>query len=183
MPDLSALSDFKAEADSEIGPVWHTTTDTILAFDQSLANTGWALISGGKVTETGNIKTVKEDKGHEDNLKRALIVFNRVNSLIFKTVPDRIVHETPPVGSRMVRPESSLITALSIRVAAQLEDVPVTMVGAQKAKKRWTGSARAEKSEVKEALLSLHPYLATLKPMNQGVSDAIAIGLLAMEMQ
>jgi Holliday junction resolvasome RuvABC endonuclease subunit len=68
-------------------------------------------------------------------------------------------------------------------MAAHQEDIPVIMIGAQKAKKRWTGSARAEKSAVKDALLELHPYLATIKPMNQAISDAIAIGLLALELE
>lgn len=182
--NLDALKEFQREDDADdIGPVWHTTTDTILAFDQSLANTGWALISGGKVTEVGNIKTEDEATGHEGNLNRSLKVFAAVNQLIWRTAPDRIVHELPPVGSRMVRPESSLLSALAIWLAAYLDDLDVTMVGAQKAKKRWTGSARSSKAELKAALLELHPYLATLKPMNQAISDAIAVGLLSMELE
>jgi len=156
----------------------------ILSFDQSLSNTGWAYIEQGRVVETGNIRTEKEDKGHEDNLNRGVAVYIEVEGLFERFEMGRdtlVVHETPPVGGRMMRPEASLVAATAIRIAAYRRWVPVAMVGAQRAKKRWTGNGNAKKGAVKEAVLRLHPYLKDLAPMNEAVIDAIAIGLLAAE--
>lgn len=187
--DPKELERFRAGAEVEEEkalpePVVPVTERRILSFDQSLANTGWAYIVCGRVGETGNIKTEREDKGHEDNLNRATTVFVEVLGLMQRFEmgrADLVVHETPPVGGRMMRPEASLMAATAIRIAAYQRWVPVGMVGAQKAKKRWTGNGNAKKGAVKEAVLRLHPYLKDLAPMNEAVIDAIAIGLLAAE--
>lgn len=192
MTDIADLAQFrqdkavpKREAEEAIGPVQPRFPGRILAFDQSLANTGWALIERtGGVSATGNLKTdPTESKGHEDTLQRGSILYGRYRSLIESLGPDLVVHEMPPVGGRMMRPESSLVSANALRNACLGLSVPVEMYGAQKAKKRWTGNGNAKKNEVKEALRRLDPTLASRKPMNEAIFDAIAIGWLACEEQ
>lgn len=179
--DISALQDFRASG-SNIKPSSIEGDQRVLAFDQSLANTGYALIVGGRVIETGNLRTESSETGNESNFIRAIQVFAHVNQLTYRMAPDLIVHEAPPVGGGRIRnPEASLLSAFAIRLSAHLDDVPVRMETPQAAKKRWTGNARAKKSELKKSLLELHPYLAKIKPMNQAISDAIAVGLLSME--
>ncbi|MDX1408162.1 MAG: hypothetical protein R3330_08515, partial [Saprospiraceae bacterium] len=87
--DLSALDIFKGDADILSSPVTHLASiepvdhkRKILAVDQSIANTGWALIVGKKVTWTGNIKTEKRGTGHEDTLERGSILFWEYDKLL-----------------------------------------------------------------------------------------------------
>lgn len=191
MVDLKDLERFQHEATNAvkahaIQPFDPTgLAGRILAFDQSLANTGWALIDGGLVTHVGNIKTEAEGKGPEDTFKRGLRVYMAVDELMrwYLTESDTVAHEMPAVARRAQRPEASYVAAMAIRAAAHNSRIGVEMVNAQHAKKRWTGSAKADKSVVKTALLNLHPYMKDLRPMNQAITDAIALGLVVAEKQ
>lgn len=187
MADLSALERFANGAtpdeDEEIKPFQAIDLSRqILVFDQSLANTGYALIYGQQVAATGNITTEIVDKGDEDNFRRGLVIYEAVRGLINHFQPTHILHENPPVGGRTIRPDSSLISAMAIRVAAHRTDIPIAMLHARTAKKRWTGNANAKKKPMKTAMLSLHPWLNQIKPMNEAIIDALAIGFLAAEM-
>jgi Holliday junction resolvasome RuvABC endonuclease subunit len=188
--DMSKLSQFRVDAESPPEPrltpvVFKGEELLLLAFDQSLANTGWALmeIEGTKavIRQTGMIKTVKEAKGHEDNLTRATEIFVAAKSLMGDLRPDNVSHETPPVGGGMKRPEASLLASNSIRNAAEVYRIPITMVSAQRAKHRLTGNHNAEKSEVRTALQGIIENITSFKPMNENVYDAVAVGLVAME--
>lgn len=156
---------------------------TVVAFDQSLSSTGWAKVKiiGGQavVREVGNIKTSAVAKGHEDNLQRAMLVHRQVLQVMAmaKEGDTLVVHETPPVGGRMSRPESSLLAALGIRLAAQSLGMPLHMVGAQRAKKLLTGNSNADKKEVRATIDRVFPIVATLKPRNDDTYDAIALAL------
>jgi Holliday junction resolvasome RuvABC endonuclease subunit len=182
--DLAQFRETRTTAPKEGGgPVRPVFPGRILAVDQSISNTGWALIERtGGISATGNIKTEQGPvKGHEDTLTRGTEVFSRYLTLISSLKPDLIVHETPPVGGKMMRPESSLVSAAALRHAALVHQVPIRMIGAQKAKKRWTGNGNAEKALVKEAIRRLDPMVAQRKPLNEGIYDAIAIGWVACE--
>lgn len=186
---MTKLSDFRVDGKpqvevevDEIAPLASWFKGRILAVDQSLANSGWAMIEMGVVTWTGNIKTDPMSVGHEDTLLRGERVYAEYQLLLRKFEIDLIVHETPPVsGARMMRPESSLVSAVALRIAGSLAGIPVEMVGAQRAKKRWTGNGNAKKPEVREALKAAFPELRQKKPMNQAIIDALAIGLVVAE--
>lgn len=189
---MSDLARFRIDAPSEaptiLPPVPEDELRTILAFDQSLRNTGWALLVGVEVVQTGMLKTTEVSKGHLDSLLRAERMYEDVGDLMASLYPrpQVIVHEMPPVAlpGRMMRPESSLLAALAIRIAvASIPQVPVVMIGAQQAKRRWTGKGNAKKAEVKVAVLALDPHdtVRTMKPMNEHTIDAIALGWCAAE--
>lgn len=192
MTDLSALSKFADDQSGQDEPIKpmvpHSPSRRILSFDQSIANTGWAYLHGRILVAQGNLKTEGMAKGHEDTLQRAVVQWEAMAELIGwytsrSMTPTFIVHETPPVGGKMVRPESSLTSALSLRIAAAQFDLPLVMIGAQKGKKRWTGNGNATKKELREALYRLKPSLEAESPMNEAIRDAISIGWVAMEME
>lgn len=157
---------------------------SILAVDQSIANSGWAYIVSDTdsfvVQGTGNLKTYEMAKSHEDTLRRAVVCYRQYRSLIESFDPVLVVHEMPPVGNHMARPESSLVSAAALRMAAYDAKVTIRMVGAQRAKKVITGNGNAAKSEVKEKLLKLVPDLTRLKPINEHVIDAVALAWVAV---
>ena len=80
----------------------------------------------------------------------------------------------------MARPESSLVSATALRIAANEMSVGIRMVGAQRAKKVITGNGNAKKPEVRARLLELVPGLDKLKPLNEGVIDAVALAYTAV---
>jgi Holliday junction resolvasome RuvABC endonuclease subunit len=155
----------------------------ILAVDQSIANSGWAYVWSDRdtfrVEAGGNLKTDPIDKGHEDTLQRAVECFRQYMRLLGEYRPDVIVHELPPVGNHMARPESSLVSATALRTAAHAREIPIKMVGAQHAKKVITGNGNAKKYDVKTCLLHLVPDLALLKPLNEAIIDAVALAWVA----
>lgn len=187
MTDFSGLKKFRDGPQEEVEETIDEIVPfddllVILAFDQSLANTGFALVFGKKVILTGNLKSKESLSGHEASLDRAVILYDEVHSLLERHKPDLVVYETPPVGGgRMIRPESSLMAATVLRVASAKLSLPTKMVGAQTAKKRLVGNGNAKKPEVREAIKKLDPNVMLIKPMNEGIFDAIALAWVAAE--
>lgn len=189
--DLSALDRFK-EGEPEGGPaplvpmvapitpkLWQFT----LAVDQSVRDTGWAWMFGSTVHETGNIRvqTFENKKGQEDLLQKADLIFEKFLEMLDDMKPALVAHELPPAGGRLRSPESSLAAAVALRNAAWVKKIPVVMYQSQKVKKRVTGNGRATKAEVREAVLHLDPKIRDLKPRNEAIYDAIAVGWVACE--
>ena len=133
----------------------------------------YLITAGTIVTET--------DMGHEGNLKRACECYDAIKPLLVNAVRPLVVHETPPVGDGMSRPESSLLAAVAIRIAAHEREIPVHMVAAQRAKRRLTGRANATKPEMKDALARFWPHLPLKRPYNEHVRDTLALGIVAYE--
>ncbi len=192
MTDLSALDRFKDQQpvseEAEFSP--ETKEDLIvpivknrkiLSFDQSLANTGYVLLFDMGISFTGNLKAVEKLSGHQGTLNRVVPLYNEVYAVIAQMNPDLVVYETPPAGGRMMRPESSLMAATVLEIAAAKLLIPTVMIGAQKAKKRFTGNGNAKKAEVREVIKRLDPSVMTMKPMNEAIFDSIAIGWVACE--
>ena len=179
--DLLATQPSKAPDPWTLKPFDPVVCGNVLAFDQALANTGWCLMRPiyPYVIRTGVIRT-DTDIGHEGNLSRTILVHDAVKALI-DTHLDLVVHETPPVGPGMYRPESSLLAATAIRIAAHDHGVALTMAPAQRAKVRLTGDAQATKADIKAGIKKLWPHLPILGPWNEHVRDAIALGIVAME--
>jgi Holliday junction resolvasome RuvABC endonuclease subunit len=167
----------------------------IIAFDQSLSNTGYVVLDTSsptfhigplKLMTTGMLKAKNDLKGHENTLFRGMDLFWEIQDVCRQWRPDSVIFETPPVGGRMARPESSLLAALSLRLAAIIENpfVKLVMISRQQAAKRWTGNGNADKRVVRAALdqvLTTHEIARCDGPWNEHVYDALSLGLLYME--
>jgi Holliday junction resolvasome RuvABC endonuclease subunit len=168
----------------EVAPIEWDFQGTLLAVDQSLAATGWALMCDMAVMQTGMCKTEGEGRGHEDNLRRGRELWYQFREILFVHPIHMVVHELPPIGSAMMRPESSLVAAMSLRLAVesvQEEIIPVKMIGAQAVKKRLTGQGGASKRQVSQVVRRICPEVVGMKPLNYNVTDAIGLGLVAGE--
>lgn len=185
-----ALANFRVGRQTEkpewvLKPLTPCWPGTVLAVDQTLGASGWGYIEpDGTVAATGTVRGHTDLTGHAGTLEKGTVQFVQFLDLLDAYLPSLVVHETPPVskpGNKMMRPESSLVAANALRNAAVYLGVPVTMVGSQKAKHRFTGKRDADKKEVRAALEALDPTLVGRKPMNEHIADGIAIGWVALE--
>lgn len=190
---MADLAQFRANASTYEVPAveqcWH---GLMMAFDQSLSNTGMVLIEMNidgvhRVVGTGMIRTEATPplKGHAANLVRSKDIFLEVIHLLSAHKPDMVVVETPPVGPKMSRPESSLLAADAIIHAVEainavgMGEVQIgyDIVSAQRAKKFLTGKANADKKLIRQPVDALLPSLASHKPCNEHIYDAAALAL------
>lgn len=156
---------------------------TVLAFDQSIANTGWVLLESDKegiwVRDCGSLAVPPEGypKGHAGTLLRAdhLAV---LAGPVLRIPVTTVVHETPPVATgKMSRPESSLVSAAVIRQAALREGHTVVMVSNQHSKKVIAGNGNADKKAWHAAMEQMPWHHFGTKPTNEGQRDAMCLGL------
>lgn len=153
----------------------------VLAFDQSLAHTGWAIVDAQGVVAVTGMLTTPSAGGPIGNVERAVEIAAQVEDLLAERASEyqAIVMETPPAGYGMKRPESSLLAAAAIHTAADRRGLMVEYVGAQRAKRVMTGKPNASKAEMKAAVCA-RTNLADCKPCNEHVSDAVGLALVAM---
>lgn len=153
----------------------------LLMVDQAVAKSGWVILDFLDNTfcelDRGMWQAAIPIKGHRSTLEMAACCFHYFENILLRNGIDQVVHEMPPVGGGMVRPESSLIAATTLWCASYKFGISIDMMGAQKAKKRWTGYANATKTEVRQAVLKPYPQFAKSKPWNQDICDAVALGL------
>lgn len=158
---------------------------SVIAFDQSIANTGWVyLVSDHKgVTVIGcgslAVPPAGYPKGHEGTLLRADHLGFLVDDVFrSRMAPEMVVHETPPIATgKMSRPESSLVAAAVIRQVAQRHDYKISMVSNQHSKKVLVGNGNADKKQWHKALDRLPWSHLGQKPTNEGQRDALCLGL------
>lgn len=152
----------------------------ILAFDQTLANTGWALLIDGVPQRTGMIITPANDEGWRGNIKRGTRIEAEVDTLLFEMLPAFVVAEMPVTKGKFARPESSALAAQAVSIAASRRDIPFDLMSNQHMKKVIVGrTASVSKADVRTAVERLLPGVNLFKPYNEHVVDAIAIGLTA----
>lgn len=160
-------------------------TEWVLAFDQSVMATGWALLGAHRdghlqIVSAGSFLLPAENypSGHEGTLRRGMEVARRAEAVIVQQQAwfPTIVHEAPPVGGRMARPESSLVAALAVRIAAERRGLSVAVVQNQHSKKVLTGSANAEKKVWHQAL-GHYSILGKDLLTNEGRRDAACLAL------
>jgi Holliday junction resolvasome RuvABC endonuclease subunit len=193
---MVALSDFRADAQMKGDPTKVTTFRwahaIVVGFDQSLANTGWVVLRTQEYSATmefaGMITTKPGDKpGFEDTFGRATSAFFEMREVITSAKQHGevlVVHEMPSVGPPMKRQsrnqEAGPSAAMAVRCAAASVGVKLVMLNAQHVKKVITGSARAEKLDVRESLLAM-PTLTLMSggPRNEHVYDALALAVTA----
>ena len=201
MNDLSVLDRFKPFAVSVITETGFVdrgdltvpqgmSDGTIISFDQSLANTGYAVLDydsvvGISILEMDVIHTISRygNKSWEDTLDRCTQLLEKVTELFLKFSPAIILHEMPPVGRGMYRAESSVVTATVIRCVGALKGVSVSMVSAQRVKKYLTGDGNAKKQLVKKALgqrFEIQLKTPGLK-WNEATADSLGIAVTYLE--
>lgn len=156
----------------------------VVAFDQSIANTGWVhLVSGQQgvhVRECGSLAVPPDGfpKGHEGTLLRADTLGLMVDDVLRRLPVTTVVHETPPIATgRMARPESSLVSAAIIRQIARRHGHEVVMVSNQHSKKVLVDNGNATKPEWHRALERLPWHHTGSRPTNEGQRDAMCLGL------
>lgn len=165
----------------------------VLAFDQSLSNTGWANVSftidGPYVLDADNIKTepLNGFTGHEETFIRASNIFTQVLNVLTLTKPNVIVHEAPSVRpnprANLKDRDGAIATVMAIRCAVRSCGLPVSlhMEASQHVKKVLTGNRTAEKKRVAEAVRKLTPLHNAKERhlrLNEHTYDAMGIALV-----
>lgn len=188
---LGALRDRRTPEPWVCAPFDPDPDTLVLAFDQSLASTGWALIQPTHpfLVEAGMIRTKPPVPGYEGDFQRGVEIQHAASRLIFDFLIDAldpgmkliVAHEMPPVGIVEGLGRASLLSGMAIRCAAAMADTPVVMVGAQRAKHRLTGDRDATKPQMRQAVLDFWPHLEGTKPWNEHTRDAISLGIVAIE--
>lgn len=184
MKDLTDLSRFRLGATPT--PPWATpvffASGHVLAFDQSLSATGWVRLwsspdSGLRVLAAGSVLLHAKDfpAGSEGSLRKAVDLHGRMAGVCKDWLwPETVlVHEAPPAGGAMSRPESSLMAALSLRLAAGREPV---VVQNQHSKKVLVNNANATKKQWHTALDAISIEGRNLV-RNEGERDALCLAL------
>lgn len=153
----------------------------VLAFDQSLASTGWAVVStdgdgNPYVEKTGMILTSQtEVGGYEDTFARVATIETEMMLVVTEFAAGSVVHEMPATFGK--RTDASLASALTLRSVCRRASVPCVGYQAQRVKKAVTGKANATKAEVKSSIKSLVPNVVKVKPNNEHTNDAISVAL------
>lgn len=167
-----------------------TRNGVVLAFDQSLARTGWALVdlagNEAHVLQVGMSPTEPGDEtGFEDSFVRGTQLFDEVRDTIkrFEQV-SWVVHEMPSarMSPQTRNREAPFVAATAVRCAVSVEGKPCYMLNAQKVKKRLAGNPSADKKDVREALLSMSEVKGldrgNLDYWNDDVFDAVALAVV-----
>lgn len=165
--------------------------ERILCFDQSLLNTGWALVMFAPkkrpvVQLNGTIRTppIEGLKGMEDSFQRGeslLRELSNVLTIAWEYGFSQILHETPSLmgWGGETKAEAAPIAVSMLRAAVrqhqvfEIRKMPIEMLQAEVVQ-AWIGGRRgAKKDEIHAEMWKIIPEFRT----NEHVRDAIAIGL------
>lgn len=158
---------------------------TLLLVDQSLASSGIVCMVFDHSPLPPHLqywltlKSLTALDGPVSSLDRATQLHHEFTKLIqFSSCPlDGIVYETPPLSlNSLQRPESSLLAASALRIAAHQANIPTYAVSANRAKNLITGNSNAKKKDVREVLLNQFQFLQNRR-LNEHQIDACALGL------
>lgn len=174
----------------------------VFAFDQSLAATGFVWLTCThserdgmprlRIKDADTLKTVDtaEGKGgHEENLRRAEQQYKNFKALLTSFNPSRgaavVVREMPPNGGgRLMRPESSLLSALALEIAIQETGfVSTPPVAPATWRKVVCGKGNATKAEAHKGLDTWAPQLVngyTHHITNEAKRDALSLALTTL---
>lgn len=207
MIETSGLEALSRRRLQKIKDVWIPPTRAdfqpgfVLAFDQSLAATGFVVLEGRldrydrvELTILGAevLKTVDSAEGkggHAENLRRARDQYHAYFTLLksFSIYRRRAVvaHEAPPDGGgRIMRPESSLLAALSLEIATEEAGFlgGITVASATH-RKLVCGRGNVTKKVAHEGLALWAPALVngyTKHITNEALRDALSVALVAL---
>ncbi len=167
----------------------------VLAFDQSLKATGWVVLDvspeRARLLDAGTLVPVTKTnaRGHEQDLRRTVELFGQMNDVWSQHPDSLVVHEAPPVATRVGRPTSSLLAAAALRIlAAHIlpPPIPVPMISAQRAKKVICGDSNADKIQAHRALAEhCAPWIVGYQHFitNEAKRDALMLALVSMRIE
>jgi crossover junction endodeoxyribonuclease RuvC len=151
----------------------------VLGIDPGLANTGVGLVQGAKTEiyhySFGTIQTVPE----QSLPCRLNHIFSSIASLLASEKPDLMVVEE--AFSLKVYPKSGIALGQvigAILVAGYRADVVVASVSVREAKQVMTGSGRAGKQQMAEAVRRLLNHAEPIRPDH--ASDALALAIMGL---
>ncbi len=158
----------------------------ILAFDQTLTNTGWVLFEAYgdeiQILRKGTLKCQTTLNSHESLLDKAdqleihlYRLTERVSPLV--THDFMVVMERPAVAG--FRTESSLMAAREVARMCDSMNWPWTMVANNTMKKFLGLKTKSKKSEVRDALMKRVDVSS--REWNEHSRDALALGLTYVE--
>lgn len=164
----------------------------ILAFDQSLNNTGWVFLendwNGLRISQRGTIRGQSDEKGFLGNYQKSLGLMQMVTRIMVMhpLPPDMVIFEQPAVVGH--RTDSALLAGQVIYLAAvgTLRTTPVRMVSNQAMKSALLAPGErlrgAEgKRAVGKVVEALIPVDARAEgPWNEHVRDAAALAIYAL---
>lgn len=150
----------------------------VLAFDQSLANTGWAIVQYTgtlSVVETGTISEQGIGNRFVDSLPHTVVLYQQFRTVLRNTRDCEVVHEAPGIGMR--NSDSSVMAATALRIAVEEEGRQVSwMPNRVSYYKTVTGNGKATKGDMKNVLADLFGHIKP-GPMNEHTRDAIGLGV------
>lgn len=172
---------------------WEWPLATVLSFDQSLANTGWALIQFNpkrqqpKVQMHGTLHTTPDDDitGMRGSLVRGgQLVQDIANVMTIARASwhiDYIVHEHPAMMgmAKSRNQEAAPIAGLAVHAAVvlnqsfEIRKTPIVIMEIQRWKRWVTGNHQADKPQIAAALWRVIPQFGT----NEHVRDAIGVAI------
>jgi crossover junction endodeoxyribonuclease RuvC len=141
----------------------------VLGIDQSLTSTGWCLLLDGEAVEYGIITSDK----NKSNYLRAMDVANEISDLLFKEKLDIVVIEGLPFMSRsnVTRDLAGLQFLVYDRLFDYFEEEDIVVVPPTSLKKFATGSGKASKEEMFEALSQTEKAKFGKTPKSKGRYD------------
>jgi len=151
----------------------------VLAFDQTLSNTGMAWVindkQGLRAIDCANLKPPTDIyKGHEGSIRKGLwlqYTFQRLRGECAGRNAQEIVYEQPAVMGYRI--ESSLMAAFALRLAWPTAEG----IYNQHAKAIFLGSGQHTKADVKACINSYIPNWQRTGPWNEHVRDAVLLGM------
>lgn len=164
----------------------------VLAFDQALGATGWVVLLppiDKEIPMLGDLGTWRppelDGTGPELSLRRAVALEEEIERLIEAYQPEVLVYETPMIEGhrgqqRLFRPESILMGATALRIAAARAHLPAIMIGSTKMKNMVAESRSASKRDIKMAVLALYPEVAEKPGRSEHVYDALGMALTSL---
>ena len=166
-------------------PAW------VLAFDASMANTGWALVRFSpssyipRISLTGTIRTGRDD-GSNDSIKGSLErgdLIYREACTVFEAIHIDdlfVVHELPAMQTmvkQVRKAEGGPISAMAVRAAALAHGYEPLTVHGTTMKRLVTGDGKATKQQVGEAVVELFRFLTK---SNEHIRDALGLAVAWM---
>jgi Holliday junction resolvasome RuvABC endonuclease subunit len=153
----------------------------ILGIDPSLTSTGLALVDGGKVIETANIKsTGKKGASYDDWMARIERVDAEVYAVLHRWREERLIElaviESPSHGSKYGNPHER--AGLWWRIYTDLTKwrIPIKTLAPKSRAKFITGNGNADKTEVLTAARERWGEIA-----NHDIADAVGLAMWGEE--
>jgi Holliday junction resolvasome RuvABC endonuclease subunit len=158
----------------------------VLALDQALRHTGLVEVSFERdrfeVIEHQTITTDNDLAGNTAVLEAGAWYFNRMRQVLMDHIvlgmAQVVVFELPPNPNRLYRPESAMMAALCVNIICEQLNFEHYMVQAQAAKTLWASNPKANKTQLKRAMLEKFPFLKqSMAKATEHEWDALALAL------